>query len=202
MVKILAQAGMSLADVYNVQGSIVGIDQLEAREVTLVHEMGATILSERVSGFIRRIESTVSQSSNIGVILTDLPAGPYKIAGVTVLATSAARVVNVMVALRDGEAGREMPFFVWDTAVDGSKVIRIEPAGAGAINTVALTPSGPPFGSVVAVGTGQPQRVNQIALRGVSTAFGAGTVTVTALVYVIFSHVGGLNSRGLPFPGW
>ena len=45
MVKILSQAGISLADLYNVEGSIAGIEQLDTRELPIVHEMSGTIFS-------------------------------------------------------------------------------------------------------------------------------------------------------------
>ena len=41
-----------------------------------------------------------------------------------------------------------------------------------------------------------------LSLRGNTQGFGAGTVTLIALVYLVFSQPGGLSNRGLPLPSW
>jgi len=54
MPKVLGQVGVSLADAYDIEGSIAGVDELVTRDVSLTHDMAATIFSERVSTAIRR----------------------------------------------------------------------------------------------------------------------------------------------------
>ena len=46
--------------------------------------------------------------------------------------------------------------------------------------------------------------INDIAFRGVTSAFGAGTVVLTALIHIAFTHLGGNvpSNFGLPVPGW
>jgi len=202
VVKVLSKSGDSLADTYDVEGSIAGIEQLRPEEITLVHEMGATLFSERMSGAIRRARvEAINQSTVFDVVLTDLPAGNWRVFAVVVFANFVDRVGNVMVAMRDPGSGREIPIFLWDTANDAQSTARIVQEGAAAGNVQMLIPNPlqtPSFG----VGSGQPQQVPEIAMRGTSSAFGAGTVAVTTLIYLGLSQIGGLSSRGLPVPSW
>jgi len=207
MVKILSQAGNSLADIYDVEGSVAGIDQLETSELPIVHEMGATVLSERLSGNIRR-QSTgaIAQSTAWDIEITNFPSGIWRVLGIQVL-TDAGRVNFAQVSLRDPRDQREIPLWFFDSTNDQVDDIRIEDNAGGAGNTFMLVPINK--GSMglpsMAIGTGQPQRVGDIAFRGLTTAFGAGDVTVVALIHIAFSQVGGLggiDNRGLPVPSW
>jgi len=203
MTKILSQTGISLADTYDVEGSIAGIEQLESREVSLVHEMGGTIFSERLSGAIRRVTTgAILQNAAWDLILTDLPAVPTRVLGVVVFSDDDARISRAMVAIRDPLAEREIPIFVWD-ANEATVTVRMQDNGA-AVTTenvlanalgVATLPS-------MLIGSEQPQPVDQVAFRGLTTGFGAGTVVTTALIYIGFSQVGGISSHGLPVPAW
>lgn len=204
MVKILSQAGRSLADVYDVQGSIAGIDQLETRELPIVHEMGATVFSERFSGAIRRSSTgAIAQSTTWDLVLTNLPATPARVFGVVVFSGGVTRLSNAMVAIRDAVDGREIPIFAWD-ANEASLDIRLVDDG-NPVNTVSFLQNALSIGTLpsMIVGAGQPQEVNDIAFRGVTTAFGAGTVTTTMLLYIGFSEIAFVpSSFGLPIPGW
>ncbi len=205
MPKILSQAGNSLADTYDVEGSVAGIDTLETRELPIVHEMGATVFSERCSAAIRRMNTgAIAQNLNFDVVLTDLPAGLWRILGVFVLANQQARVLNALVAVGDGT--REMPIFVWDTNDDVETAIRYVDDGAAAANLTAMRQSRPTGMPSLGIDAGQPQRIGQIAFRGASSGFGAGTVSITAYVHIAFSALGGVpgntGSRGVPIPGW
>lgn len=189
---------------YDVVGSVAGIEQLESREVQLVHEMGATIFSERVSTAIRRVTTgAIAQDIQFNVFLTDLPATPYQILGVTVFASVAARVTRASVAVRQRNTIREFPIWMWDTADDAEVSLRLVDNGAAVGTVIALRPvqlleALPHF----TTGSGQPQSVPDIAFRGTAASFGAGTVIVTALLHVGFSEIGGISSRGLPIPSW
>jgi len=201
VVKILSRSGDSLADTYDVVGSIAGIEQLESREVSLLHEMGATIFSERLSAFLRRANTgVIAQNITWDIVLTDLPAFPSRILGVTVFADNGGRVENAQVSIRDAGSGREIPIFAWE-AGNTRATIRLED-NAGGVGLVSILQNN--YGTLPAmlVGTPAPQTVRDIAFRGDSTGFGAGDVTVTALIYIAFSQVGGISSRGLPVPSW
>lgn len=203
MVKILSQSGDSLADVYDVVGSVAGIDQLETRELPIVHEMGATVFSERLGGNFRRSSSgAIAQSTAWDNVLTGLGATAVRVMGVLVITDNVSRVSVVTVSLRDPLDEREIPIFTWDSN-EGNIGVRIEDNGAGAANTVALQ-NALNIGTLPSMLFGRDQRqpISEIAFRGSTLAFGAGDVTTVALIYLAFAQIGGLSSRGLPIPSW
>jgi len=208
MVKILSQSGNSLADTYDVQGSVAGIEQLETRELPIVHEMGATVFSERYSTFIRSANTgAIAQSTAFNVVLNDLPGGAFRVFAIQVFIDTTARIDIASVAARDRGNDREIPIWIWDSTPDGEVRVRFVNDGAGAANVQFLQPS--PANIIIPhmmAGAGQPQFVGDLAFRGTSNAFGAGTVTATVLIHLGFSAIGGVpgntTSRGLPIPSW
>lgn len=203
MSKVQAQAGSSLADIYDVKGSIAGIENLETRDLPIVHEMGATVFSERLSGNHRRqVTASLAQSTAFDSVLADFGQGnAQRILGVTVLADFSARVDRVMVAIQDPIAEREVPIFVWDTANDATSVIRIVDNGAAAADMAYFIPN-PLILPNMLLGPGQPDQMPNIVLRGQTSAFGAGAVVLTLLIYHVFAELGGVSSHGLPVPSW
>lgn len=204
MVKILSQSGNSLADMYDVEGSIAGIDQLETRELPIVHEMGSTIFSERFSTFTRKADTgLVNQSTAFGVSITDLPTPWFKVFGISVLVDVTARLAFASLAIADPVTSREMPIWAWDAANDGEIQVRWSDDGAAGATTQFLQPAVAnvrlPY---MMAGNRQPQSVRELILRGQTTAFGAGTLRTTVLVNVGFAAVAGVSSRGLPLPSW
>ena len=204
MVKILSQAGNSLADVYDVDGSIAGINQLETHELPIVHEMGNTVFSERLSGSIRRISTgAIAQNITFDIVLTDLPATPGRIFSLAVFNNVTSRVNDVTISIRNVRDEREVPIWNWFQANGVEVTGRLQDDGAavGNVNLMLsdLNMNGTPS---LLVGTDQPQPVDQIAFRGGTQGFGAGTVTITAVIYIAFSQVAGISSRGLPIPSW
>ena len=205
MAKILSQAGTSLADLYDVEGSIAGIEDLSSREVQLVHELGGTIFSERLNMQILRIPSgDIAQSLSWNDIVT-LPASPpFRILGVTVIVDTAGRTNRVAVMIRSSMTGRELPIWAWDSATADSNmnVQMVDDGGASAIKIMHVPVIYPFNVPTLGLGAISPQPMDQIAVRGGTTAFGAGTVENIALVHVAFPAIGGLSSHGLPLPGW
>ena len=202
MAKVLSRSGASLADVYDVEGSIAGIEQLETGELPIVHEMGGTVFSERLSANIRRNQAVaLLQNVSFDITFVDFAEGISRILGVTVLASVVARVGRCQLSLRDPISGREIPFFIWDSLNNSESLIRIVENGGAAASQLALiglfqTPN-------LQVGTGQPLRVGtEIVMRGNTLGFGAGAVTITGLVYIAFSQITGISSIGLPVPAW
>lgn len=205
MVKILSQAGASLADVYDVKGSIAGIDELSTRELPIVHEMGGTVFSERFNTDVRFITTgALNQNTTWDIVLSNLPAVPSRILGVLVLATTVSRlsVATLSVRSRVSGAENEVPIFAWDTN-RGNVTARLVSNGAapGSVNTLENSLDIATLPSMLA-GDGEADSVNEVAFRGLTTGFGAGTVTATALVYLAFPELGGVSSRGLPVPSW
>jgi len=205
--KVLAKAGDSLADVYDVEGSIAGVDELITRDVTTFHEMGGTIFSERISGNIRRLSTgALAQNATFDLTITDLPASVSRILNMAIvmqIGDLGSRVGRATVAIRSAVQGREVPVYVWDNALDSVASIRIVDDGGAAGNTELLRPATMGLMSPgLLQGTGQPQVVSDIAFRGTINGFGAGTVELILLFQLAFSQIEGVSSRGLPVPSW
>jgi len=203
--KILGKSGDSLADIYDVSGSIAGVEELDSENVKVVHEMGSTIFSERYSQSVRRMQTgDILQTITWDIVITDLPSTPTRVLGVVVLVDVGSRVAHCQVSVRSDAQSREIPIWVYDAALDSVGLIRIDDNGTianqgilvmGAVGGVPQVPN-------MLTGSEAPQVMNAIAFRGLTTTFGAGDVNVVALVSLGFSQVGGLSSRGLPIPGW
>jgi len=200
---VQSQAGVSLSDVYDVRGGQAPIERLITAEVPAVHEMAATIQSERFSQFIRRDSFAIAQSSNFGLLITGLPAGVSRVLGINVFTDDATRLSHVTSSIQDtggGATARGMPFWQWDQT--NSQTARFLDEGANVNATVLVPTTALQYFPSLITGPDQPQSVPDIALRGATNAFGAGTVTVTFTVLIAFAAVGGISSRGLPIPSW
>ena len=204
MVKILSQSGRSLADIYNVRGSIAGIDQLETRELPIVHEMGATVFSERFRTSVREVSSgAIAQNTDWDVILATLPATVTRILGVIVATTAVASLVRASLMLRDpiSGGGTEIPFWVWD----GANSIATRFMDSGTIVVQDLLLASPTLFQIPTFSGGVEQGavpVRDLAFRGRAGGFGAGTVTTNAFIFVAFSFTPSVPSFGLPIPSW
>lgn len=205
MVKILSKSGDSLADTYDVLGSIAGIEQLEAGEVSLVHEMGSVIFSERLSTVVRRlVTGAINQSSSFNVTLTNLPDTPTRLLGVAVFADdgNGVRIAECSIFARNRAAQREFPVWVYD----GTTIIPSRFLDEGVTADFDLLVGSAPMSMLPSFvgGTGQPHpgQMNDVAMHGLTTAFGAGNVTITAYLYIALAQIGALSSRGLPIPSW
>jgi len=201
--KILSQSGDSLADIYDVAGSIAGIDHLETHELPIVHEMGHTVFSERQGGrHTRLVSGALSEDDTFDITSTDMTNGINRILGVMVFGDAAARIDHAMVAIRDPVTGREFPIWIWATANNVESAIRIIDNDGAIAEQFAL------IGGALQVpsfsfGPDQPQSMPEFVFRGLAAGFGVGNVTLKALIYRTFASVAsGLSSRGVPVPGW
>lgn len=198
--KVQAQAGVTLADTYDTKGNQTPIELLEVASIAGVHEMGATIQSERFSTTIRRAEAPDTvQSADFKKIVDDLPSGVTRILGVTVVSEDPSELFHVVVSVRDPISFREHPIWAWETG-DETTTVRIDDGG-GIVSIELLLPT---YNLVPQFLTGrdQPQNVPDIAFRGTTTAFGAGTTAPLLLMYIALAAIGGISSRGLPIPSW
>ena len=207
MPKILAQAGISLADVYDVEGSIVGVEDLISKEVSLTHEMGAQIFSERLGAFIVRLESgDIAQSSAFAIDTVILPDTTHKIIGLSVFFKTAARLGLCSLSVANTVSGREIPIWTWDATVDAVNVVRWSDDGAGVANVqfcVSLTSQTP----YMLIREGGQELMPHLIFRGSTLAFGAGTVEAVMLIHLARPNKsvptpGEPSSHGLPLPGW
>ena len=204
MSKILAQSGTSLADVYDIEGSIVGVEELNAAEVQTVHEMGHTLWAERFGTNIARFATgDLAASVEWNILIDTLPTTPFRIYGVSVFADVSARANTVTVLARDPISDREFPIWNWDLDTDIFVDMRIaDQAAVGVLQELVPTRDQQVRTPITLTGVDQPQRVPNVSFRGLTTAFGAGTVEHTLLIYFGFAQIGGISSHGLPLPGW
>jgi len=206
MAKILSRAGASLADIYDVEGSIAGIDTLETRELPIVHEMGATVFSERFRTQIFRITTgALAQDIAFAVELTTLPEIPARLLGVQVIANVNARVALAAVLATDPTLGQDFPLWVFDSVAALQLTVAMEDAGAHA-NQRVLVPQAEltVFPAFVGGREQQGNMASSVTLSGLTSGFGAGTVTVTALLLLAFPRTDGPRRAplGLPIPSW
>jgi len=211
MVKILTTSGDSLADIYDVEGSIAGIDQLHTRELPIVHEMGSTIFSERFTTAIHRVASgDVAQSTNIFLVITNMPVMVTRLLSIAVITDDPTRLERAVVLARDPRpsvAGMECPIWQWDetnfTSLDMIDFGDATPTRYQLLRGTSEATFVPNFTG----GSGQqPDMVSEIAFNSRTTAFGAGTVFVRLLLHVASARAhragSGVSSRGLAIPSW
>jgi len=202
---VQSKAGETLTDVYDVRGGQAPIERIITAEVQATHDMAGTIFSERASGNIRRrTTGDLLQSIVISEVLDDFPLGNFMVHGIQVITDDASRLASVVVSARTtfpvgGE--REFPIWVWDGT--NSIDVRIVDNGSASAILALLQPE-PAMNTLPALflGNDQPQAVAAIAMRGLTTSFGAGTVETILLVRTSFADIGGISSRGLPIPSW
>jgi len=210
MVKILSQSGTSLADVYNVKGSIGAIDQLLTEDVSLIHEMGGQIFSERLRTFIITIPTTaIAQDITFDIAgPIALPDSPNRVIGVSVFVDNTARLDNAALIVRETTTtvtDAEFPIWNWDSTngVEAAVRVALEGGAPGAnIQLIPVTQVNPFLLTRNADNT-----MPVFRFRGLTSGFGAGTVLITAQVMVCranpqVSTTASPSSHGLPLPSW
>ena len=206
MTKILSRSGASLADIYDVEGSIAGIEQLETRELPIVHELGATVFSERFTTRVFRVTSgAIAASTAFNVEETNLPERPCRLLGVQVITSFTSRLVQVAVLGTDPVLGQDFPLWVLDTSAIASEGVNMEDAGGAGAFAILVPRTGlNVFPAFVGGKNQQDDMVSSVTLAGLTTAFGAGTVTTTALLLLAFARTDGPRPppAGVPVPSW
>jgi len=207
MTKVLGQSGVSLADSYDVEGSIAGVDELLTKDVNLVHEMGATMQSERLQSFIvLGTSGALNQSTAWAVAIGGFPDSINRILAITVIATESARVTAASVAIEDVPGTREIPIWTWDITNDLEVVCRWD-LGAGVLQDTQLRPAGGVQLPSLVMRLGVSKDMPVLIFRGTTEAFGAGTVTVDAVALIARPNTGNPaagepSGHGLPLPSW
>jgi len=204
---ILGQAGKSLPDMYDVRGSQVDIEELDAHVIAAVHEMGAVINSERMgSSVVLLDDDAVLQSADV-LATVALDAGITRILNCFVYTDVAGRLSDVSVWLQNAAGTREVPLFVWETTVDDELPIRLNNDGAIggfiAYRPTSFYPSLP----MLAFGAGQRAQMPTLVMRGQTPGFGAGEVDIHAVVQIVSADVTGTGTGapsniGLPLASW
>lgn len=205
-VKILSQSGAGLADIYDVEGSVAGIEQLESKEVTLVHEMGAEIFSERLRTFMAVLDSTaILQSVAFNITLPQVTTAINRVLGITVMMDVAGRIDFCSLAIQDVITEEEMPIWSWDLAIDLERQVRWSNAGAAVLTFIQAVPITPAMLPYLLTETGEARRNPAFIFRGISSAFGAGNARARCLITQARAGpatTGPPSSRGLPCPSW
>jgi len=202
--KILSKIGDSLADTYDIEGSIAGIDQLNSADVSLVHDMSQVMLSERLAGDLVALDSPATDAStSFNVTLASPTATPSRIQQVSVInevTNTVARLTHLAIYLRDRAGNQEVPIWVWDGTVS---VQRMAFDGTVVATVEILTPI-PAFSTLpsMQIGAGQQRSVEDFVMRGSTEAFGAGDITLRSLIYLNFPFSTGLPNRGITIPSW
>jgi len=206
MTKILSRAGASLADIYDVEGSIAGIEQLETRELGIVHEMGATVFSERFSTRIIRITTgDIAQNTDFNIEEVNVSETPARLLGVQVFATVVSQTLRCAVLATDPILGQDFPLWVFDTAATNSDTVFLEDAAVHSNKQVLVPRIGIPVGPAFVGGREQQGTMaSSVTLTGRTTGFGAGVVVHTALLLIAFARSDGSRSppRGITIPSW
>lgn len=211
MGKILGKAGESLADVYDVEGSVAGTEFLDSDTVHLVHEMGGQIMSERMIAHLIRIQSgAIVASGEWDISSVTIPDCVNRILGIQVFVDVTARVDFCSVSIRDTPAATSSHstlLWAWDSATDIEFDVRSLQGGSTA-NRIHLAPRPAlyPFPSLM-LRTGLGRLMPLIDFNGVTPAFGAGEVNATAIIYLarpdtVTPAAGDPSSHGLPIPSW
>jgi len=206
--KILSQSGTSLADVYEIEGSIVGVEELDAQEVKTVHEMGGQIFSERLQQFFIRMDNgDVLQSVAWDISAGAPPDSPNRILSISVHADVTARVSFCSIALSNFVTKREQVIWAWDSTIDNTKVCRWRDDAGAVANTNVLQPVNKQQLPALMIRTGDAQLMPHLLFRGQSLAFGAGNVECIAIVTLARANTrtpgaGEPSSHGLPLPSW
>jgi len=200
--KILGKTGVSLADSYDVEGSIAGVELLDAEAVKTVHEMGGVQFSERLAArIVEGVTGDTLQSVAFVAQMSSLPMVPcVRVMGITVTVDTVSRVTNAVVSVTDEVNAREIPLWAWDaTNIDVQRFF----VGGALGNQNVLRPF-PEYTRLpyLLVGTTQAEPIPSLNLRGTASAFGAGTVELTLHAHVIFPEAQGLSSAGIPIPSW
>ena len=208
MPKILSRSGADLADIYNVEGSIAGIEDLVSREVHLAHEMGAEIFSERLRTFMVLLDTgNVIQNTAFNEIAGGIPDSINRVLGVSVILDTAARLDMCSLMVRNTITGRETPIFVWDTADDLEQRIRWSIDGAAVVEDVHCQPLTSSMLPYLLTRTGASSSMPELAFRGLTGGFGAGNLRARCIVTLCRPSSGAPtagepSSHGLSIPGW
>jgi len=204
MPKILSQSGITLADQYDVEGSVAGVEDLNSQDVSLTHDMASVLQAERMCGDIFRLSTgALAQTIIINSVMVGLPNFPTRIHQIAVVnfnKDSGTRLTDLSINIRDANQSAEVPAWVWaGTTIDG----RISNLAGATANCEFLVPN--PALSVIPsmlYGSSQPQVVENFAMRGLTTTFGAGTVELVLMVYLGFNAQKAVSSAGVPVPSW
>ena len=189
---------------YQVSGSVAGIDSLETHELPIVHEMGAVLFSERFRTTIRRITTGgIAQNITASPAITNMPDAITRILGIQVYADDESRVLTAQVSLQRPSNAEDFPIWVWDGTTFATAAL-VDLGVLGNFDILSPEPGTlmvPTFSGGVDQGPSN-ETVTDLRLRVITTGFGAGTVEIICVVYLAFTFTGGVSAFGARVPSW
>lgn len=202
MGKILSQSGVSLSDLYDIQGSIAGVDQLLSEEVNLVHDMGETMFSERLVANVRVVSAGALAQNITWNVALDFGAHISRILGVALFGSVAGRIANAAALISDFAPGQtDCPILAWDSNM--TEVVVEIVFGGFTGPRILLQPVTPAVLPNIVIGIDYSRPAPLISFRGRTSAFGAGSVEPLMALYSLGTQVDGISSnKGLPVPSW
>ena len=209
MSRILSQSGKSLASTYEIDGSQIGVDELLSQDVSLLHEMGGTIFSERLrSQVITLATGSIGQNSEFEATFEfdDLVDSPVRILGCQVVANAVTRVQLAQVSIQGVGSSGEFPFYIYDYDDAPAGLVILSIQGAAVDTYIQLSPRQIQVPTLI-TRKGDEGTMPGFVLRGLTTGFGGGTVQCTALINICRAGqatpvAGDPKSHGLPLPSW
>ena len=215
MVKYRSQSGISAAETYGTQGSVLDLDEINASQgVSFVDEMGGRVMSERMQQIMLRevtaalVASTDFNVTALGSSTVQSPDCPTRILAASVLipAANATEIENWSLAVRDQNLSREVQLISWDIGVDDEIRTVWNDDGAGAADFIELRPKSHQLPGLM-TRVGDLAVAPQVLWRGTSAAVVATTVVARLVVQLarptrVDPQPGEPSSYGLPLPGW
>jgi len=206
--KILSQAGVSLADVYEIEGSVVGLENLDVGDIQGVHDLGPQIQSERLRTFyVTLATGDILQNIAFEVIAGGIPDSVNRILGVQVIFENAGRLDFASLSISDSVTGNEIPIWVWDKNDDPERRMRWSISGAAVVQDIQCQPLGPSLLPYLITRHGDSGLMPNLIFRGQADGFGAGNMNARCVVALCRPNTGNPgagepSSHGLPIPGW
>lgn len=214
MGKILSQAGISMADTYDIEGSIVGVENLDANNVSLVEDMGPRVMAERmktimVTGTTGALADAIDFNITVlGSTTIPSPDCASRVLSVNVYipAANATEIENWSLTVRDQNLQREAALITWDIDIDSEVKVVWNNDGAGAANFIQLRPLTHQLPGLL-TRAGDLEIAPLLLWRGTTAAVVATTVTATLVIQLARPNrtnpaAGQPSSHGLPIPSW
>lgn len=198
--------GRSIAKLYDSPEQLRAGAELTDREIVLTHDMGQQVFAERHRVVHRQATFAVAQSTAFDQLIDGLPE-QFQVLGVQVTVDTNGAIANLAVHAENEGHTLSNALFYWESAGGSSTVIRVAPGG----DTNVLLPSAvcaalfPNRNLVLSRNTREATGGIALAVRGTTTAFGAGNVTITArLLLAFFNRQNSTMPLGAvaPFPSW
>lgn len=207
-VRTQGAVGTSLGPLYDTEGTRLsaGADILDG-EIHLVHELGGQVAAERMRWQLRTGTATaIAQSTAFEARIVDLP-DMCKITGWWIEVGTAGRLRDAGIYLENSTEAQGVPLMLWDSATGttgtfqmfgGDRILLIPGAAMGAAY---------PNRDFAYRNLDASNNEVELVLRGQTSAFGAGDVTIAGRIAMLFfSRSGGLGllppGAIAPYPSW